>query len=63
MSILSRNGAWYQTLDVPTAMDVWGAGPGWTWSPSPDMSCSPYWATVELWPSWQDPVPISHAVI
>lgn len=26
-------------------------------------SCSPYLATVELCPSWQDPVPISHAVI
>lgn len=46
---------------------------GWTWSPSPVMSCSPYLATVELCPSWQRcpsvmlsselPLPICHWIL
>lgn len=40
---------------------------GWTWSPSPDMSCSPFWATGELCPSVmlssELPLPICHWIL
>lgn len=35
---------------------------GWTWPPSPEVLLT-LLGTVELCPSWQDPVPISQAVI